>query len=91
MKGPLPLPHARLLKKAHAAAYCGISVSAFTRTCPVAPVSLAPAGRQDERLIRYDVRDLDRWIDGLAERSETDEEILARLGWAQLVLVAGYD
>ncbi|GLS53872.1 hypothetical protein GCM10007886_20550 [Methylobacterium gregans] len=80
MRASLPLPSARLLKKAQAAAYCGISASAFTRTCPVTPISMAPPGRQDERLLRYDVRDLDRWIDGLAEGSETDDELLARLG-----------
>lgn len=80
MRGPLPLPSARLLKKAQAAAYCGVSASAFARACPVAPISMAPPGRRNDRLLRYDVRDLDRWIDGLAEGWETDDEILARLG-----------
>jgi hypothetical protein len=62
----------RLLTKAEAAKYCMLSVSAFIRLCPVRPLSL---GSDDPRLLRYDVRDLDQWIDDMKSR--------ARLGASQ--------
>lgn len=49
----------RLLTKAQAAAYCGLSVSAFEGVVTVQPISLGP----DPRLNRYDVKALDEWID----------------------------
>jgi hypothetical protein len=30
--------------------------------------------------IRYDIRDLDKWIDGLKAGSSDDDEIIGRLG-----------
>jgi hypothetical protein len=51
----------RLLTREQAASYCGISTSTFSNVCPVAPTALS----QSRKLIRYDVRLLDRWIDGL--------------------------
>jgi hypothetical protein len=50
----------RLLTKIEAADYCGVCVATFDQICPVCPVALA-AGRA--RLLRYDVTDLDAWID----------------------------
>ena len=50
----------RLLTKAEAASYLGISENTFGSICDVRPVALAD-GRA--RLLRYDVNDLDAWID----------------------------
>ena len=56
---PLSIP--RLLKKQQAAAYCGVSVSTFAAVCPVTPIALGVG----KRLERYDIRDLDDWIERL--------------------------
>ncbi|KMO32512.1 hypothetical protein VQ02_23495 [Methylobacterium variabile] len=71
---PLPLPTSRLLNRAEAAAYLGLGATA---PLPVTPKRVRP-GKQG---LRYDVRDLDRWIDSLemGEIGETDEDLLDRL------------
>lgn len=51
----------RLLTKAQAAAYCGLSSRAFATLCPVRPFALGA----DRRLERYDIVALDEWIDRL--------------------------
>jgi hypothetical protein len=51
----------RLLTRAQAAAYCGVSVGSFLTLCPVRPIALG----DDKRLERYDIVALDEWIDGL--------------------------
>lgn len=51
----------RLLTRAEAAAYCGLSLSAFSTLCPVRPIALG----NDKRLERFDVVALNEWIDGL--------------------------
>jgi hypothetical protein len=56
------LVSARLLTRAEAAAYCGLSLAAFTALCPVLPIALGA----DKRLERFDVVALNRWIDSLA-------------------------
>jgi predicted DNA-binding transcriptional regulator AlpA len=59
----------RLLTKAEAAAYCGISAALFDRLCPVRPL------RFSERLVRFDVSDIDSWIEALegpAKNADTD-------------------
>lgn len=65
----------RLLNATEAADMCGMPARVFKRLCPVSPVD-AGDGK-----IRFDVRDLDAWIDslkgGLVE--ETDDEIVERL------------
>lgn len=55
----------RLLKTGEAAKYCGLALSKFKRECPASPIEFA------QNQIRYDVQDLDKWIDGL--KLETDE------------------
>lgn len=65
----------RMLSKAEAAQHCGRPVKRFEVECPVTPVRF-PNG--DER---FDVRDLDAWIDDLKGAGEDDAEaIVARLG-----------
>lgn len=54
------LPSTRLLTKTQAARYCGLSPATFGGICPVKPIALG----EGARMHRYDVRDIDRWIDG---------------------------
>ena len=61
----------RLLTKAQAARYCSLSIATFTRICPMRPINL---GYSDPRLIRYDVHDLDRWIDELKSKIKASDE-----------------
>lgn len=51
----------RLLNLNEAAAYCGISAPTFSAVCPVQTISLGPG----KRLERYDIKQLDVWIDSL--------------------------
>jgi hypothetical protein len=72
-------PSKRLLTRAEAAAYCGVSAGAFDSICPVRPIALG----SDRRLERYDIQSLDQWIDRLslpASASTTKEQALAELG-----------
>ncbi|MBB3562346.1 hypothetical protein FHX06_003677 [Rhizobium sp. BK512] len=54
---------ARLLTKSQAASYCGLSLPTFGSVCPVRPIALGVGVRME----RYDLRELDCWIDGLRE------------------------
>ena len=54
----VPLPTARLLTKAQAASYCGLSMVVFRRECDVRPIRFGT-----DTVQRYDRRDLDQWID----------------------------
>lgn len=49
----------RMLNKTEAAIHCGRPIKRFLSECPVAPIGF-PNGD-----IRYDVKDLDQWLDGL--------------------------
>lgn len=60
-KTNVPLSIPRLLKKQQAAAYCGVSIATFAAVCPVTPIALG----EGKRLERYDIRDLDDWIETL--------------------------
>lgn len=64
----------RMLTKAEAAHHCGRSVKRFEVECDVAPVKF-PNGDT-----RFDVRDLDAWIDRLKGGSNADaDDIVGRL------------
>jgi hypothetical protein len=74
----------RLLTKKEAASYCGTSVATFGRMCPVRPIALQFG---NPRLLRYDLKDLDAWIDSLknSDKAQDSPELdsdqyLARLG-----------
>ncbi len=56
----------RLLTKAEAASYCGVSLGVFLTLCPVRPTALG----SDKRLERYDGVALNKWIDELGSGSE---------------------
>ena len=68
----------RLVTRQQAAIYCSVSLSTFKACCPVPAISLGVSKRLD----RYDVRDLDAWIDSLraAPVEKTSEQWLAALG-----------
>jgi len=51
----------RLLRVSEAAAYCRLGPESFLKVCPVPARRLAPGPRG----LRWDRRELDRWIDGL--------------------------
>lgn len=70
-----PMP--RLLTKHQAAAYCGLSSPTFCERCPVEPVALG----EGERLKRWDIRALDRWIDSLAKNEDASQvDWLTKIG-----------
>jgi hypothetical protein len=59
----------RLMTKAEAAGYCRMSPAIFERVCPVRPL------RFSERLVLFDVVDIDSWIEaykGPAKKTGTD-------------------
>jgi hypothetical protein len=68
----------RLLTKVQAARYCGMGIESFTVNCEVKPIRV----RSGARGLRWDIRDLDEWIDHLKVNSSTDSgnvDWLARL------------
>jgi hypothetical protein len=76
----LPLPHKRLLTRQEAAEYCGMGSQSFVANCPVPAKRVRPG----QRGLRYDVHDLDAWIDRLAADAEainalSDDQWLGKL------------
>lgn len=71
----LSVVNKRMLTKAEAAHYCGMKVKHFEIDCPVRPVRVA------NHDLRWDIRDLDEWLDGLKDTKvdETVDSIVARL------------
>ncbi|WP_425106606.1 hypothetical protein [Ancylobacter sp.] len=65
----------RMLKKADAAAYCGLPAARFEMLCPVPAVAYPDGSRL------WDVRDLDSWVDSLKTgAADSDDAILEKLG-----------
>ena len=65
----------RLLSEAEAAHHCGRPVRRFKMECPCQAV-VFPNGDK-----RFDVKDLDGWIDGLKAGGASDgDDIVTRLG-----------
>jgi hypothetical protein len=62
-----------MLLRAEAASYCGLGPNA---AIPVAPKRVRPGSRG----LRWDVRDLDRWLDTLesGQVDESEDELLNR-------------
>ena len=82
LRNTLSRPTRRLLTPMEAAAYCGApSLAKWTAACHVRPLAIY-SGRGG---IRYDVADLDKWIDSLKDPRPTAEEWLAKLGSASNV------
>lgn len=63
----------RMLAKREAAEHCGRSLKRFEAECPISPV-IFPNGD-----LRYDVRDLDCWLDTLKGETHDAGQIIARL------------
>lgn len=64
----------RMLQLKEAAEYCGIPFKRFPVECTVIPVAM-PSGEK-----RYDMQDLDMWIDSLKSGTSSDDDaILGRL------------
>ena len=64
----------RMISVKQAADYVGIPLKRFPRICTVDPVAM-PESQE-----RYDIRDLDQWLDELkAGTADTDADILERL------------
>jgi hypothetical protein len=65
----------RMLSEGESARHCGRSPKRFKLECPVQPIRF-PNGD-----IRYDVRDLDAWLDSLkAGAANDDDAIIKKLG-----------
>ena len=60
----------RLLTKTQAAEYCGLSPVTFGSVCPVTPIVLG----EGVRMHRYDVREIDAWIDSHKAPAKADRE-----------------
>ncbi len=63
----------RMLAKREAAEHCGRSLKRFELECPVVPVRFSNGD------LRFDVKDLDKWLDNLKDQSEDSTEIIKRL------------
>jgi hypothetical protein len=65
----------RMMSIRQAADYVGLPLRRFPRICTVRPIAM-PESEE-----RYDIRDLDRWLDQIkAGNAETDAAIIGRLG-----------
>lgn len=64
----------RMLTGQEAADYCGLPIKKFSNACQIKPVQLPSSD------MRYDIRDLDHWLDGLkSNHPDEDDEIIERL------------
>jgi hypothetical protein len=63
----------RILCKAEAAQHCGRSIKRFELECPVTPIQFPNGDR------RWDVRDLDQWLDTLKGYPIDANEIVDKL------------
>jgi hypothetical protein len=63
----------RMLDKREAAEHCGRSLKRFEIECSVSPVKFANGD------LRYDVLDLDKWLDTLKNKIQDSEDIIKRL------------
>jgi hypothetical protein len=63
----------RMLTKVESAYHCGRSLRRFQVECPVRPVRFANGD------IRYDVHELDRWLDTYKSWATGSEDIVSRL------------
>lgn len=64
----------RMISLKQAADYVGLPLKRFPRICSVRPVEMPESEK------RYDIRDLDQWLDQLKEGdTEADQDILERL------------
>jgi hypothetical protein len=65
----------RMLDEKEAARHCGRTSKQFKLECPVRPIRFPSGGD-----VRYDLRDLDAWLDSLKVGTDDADAIVARLG-----------
>jgi hypothetical protein len=63
----------RMLTKPEAAEHCGRSVKRLEIECPVQPICFSNGD------LRYDVHELDEWLDGLKGGGAEVDDILGKL------------
>jgi predicted DNA-binding transcriptional regulator AlpA len=78
-------PTKRLLTIDEAAEYCGIGRESFLYNCPVRPKRIRPG----QRGLRYDIRELDAWIDTLSAGDDDGTTAADTTDW--LVRLDGTD
>ena len=64
----------RMLRTHEAAAHCGRSVRQFEAECPVSATVFANGDK------RFDVKQIDDWLDSLQSETHDAAQILAKLG-----------
>jgi hypothetical protein len=64
----------RMLTRREAAEHCGRPLKMFEVECPVSPIKFANGD------LRWDVRDLDSWLDTLKTGTDDVDSIVNRLG-----------
>jgi hypothetical protein len=69
----------RMLTQEEAAEYCGVSVKAFKRACPVVATVIG-----ESAIRRYDIRKLDEWLDRLGQSTELELRTLPEeMNWLE--------
>lgn len=63
--------HKRLMTRREAASYCAVSTTTFDRICEVTPVALV---KNNPRLHRFDIRDIDAWIQSRKDLNDNVRE-----------------
>jgi hypothetical protein len=77
LRQTLERPTRRLLTATEAAAYCGApSVTKWRASCSVSGIAIYPG----QGGTRYDVADLDQWIERMKGSAPSKEDWLERLG-----------
>jgi len=72
-KSSLPLPARRLLTAEEASSYCGVSVNTLRAHVGVQPLKIGNS-------VRYDVKELDRWLDERSQSTVPNVDWVERLG-----------
>jgi hypothetical protein len=69
----------RMLTQEEAAEYCGVSVKAFKRACPVVATVIG-----ETAIRRYDIYKLDEWLDQLSQKPELETgELPEKTNWLE--------
>lgn len=63
----------RMLSKSEAAEHCGRSTKRFEIECPVTAIQFPNGDR------RYDVHDLDVWLDSLKSEADSTSDVIDKL------------
>lgn len=72
MQSPQNVRVKRLVLKKEAAIYLGVSTTTFDKICPILPKTFGT-------VVRYDLNEIDRWLDGAGGEFDAEPEWKARL------------